>query len=78
MSYWQDDKGQVHPLARCPFCGKEVAYLLSQAEMWDTDEDLVDRYTVVCDADKKGCGATCGFRKTKEEAANSWNRRTVI
>lgn len=34
-------------------------------------------WTVICDADPKhlGCGATCGYDDTPEEAISKWNTR---
>lgn len=78
-------------LLPCPFCGKDVAELtnahtLEKCGNFDdnicscnhyTDPDLTDcpYITVVCDVNKGGCGATCGFCGDKETAADRWNRR---
>ena len=66
-------------LKRCPFCGKRKATtIVNQFELKDCpepDEDVIKRYTVVCDHDKGGCGATCGFRSSREVAALFWNTR---
>lgn len=77
MTSWEDERGYSHPLMKCPFCGADVALLISQADMWGC-EDIIDRFTVVCDRDKGGCGATCGYRGTREKAAVAWNGRTVF
>ena len=77
MACWKDDKGRVHPLAKCPFCGKEVATIVDQYELNDYHEDeIAERmYTVVCDFSNGGCGATGGFRTNEYYAALQWNTR---
>ena len=77
MRYCTDKDGNIYQLQRCPFCGMDVAAIWTQSER---DEDFVEpeRYTIVCDFEKKGCGATCGFQETIAKAVSRWNTRVVI
>ena len=66
----------------CPFCGKKVA-------SWDNcrglemcvgfeecDEDILS-VSLVCNMSAGGCGASTGFRPTKNEAIAAWNKRDI-
>lgn len=70
-------------LKPCPFCGKtdslEVSDCGSLEECGMFEECGEFAYkTVVCNVNKKGCGATSGYASTKEEAIEKWNTRTEI
>ena len=77
MNYWIDDDMQAYQLLRCPFCGTEAAEMLTQEELWDYPMNSI-RYTVCCARSRGGCGATCGFHETKQQAASRWNTRRVF
>jgi hypothetical protein len=78
-------------LKPCPFCGNETAIqVLDGNEIYLLTEYCADYnpnayYTVVCTVNedmavpspnwKKGCGASGGYAKTKEEAIKLWNHR---
>lgn len=73
----------------CPFCGADAAKIstamqLEECAMFESkdcpakqagDSGDCEFKTVVCDVHKGGCGATCGFWPTEEEAIRRWNRR---
>lgn len=63
----------------CPFCGKDLAKLITCAEEACTDDcpGKCERmtYAICCPITKGGCGATSGFRKTPKEAEAAWNKR---
>lgn len=69
-------------LSPCPFCGRKGKYI-SIAECCDDicnidyckGCDRMKYYTVVCNAQKGGCGASCGWKPTEEEAIEAWNTR---
>ena len=73
------DNEKIPKLQKCPFCGKDFATIVDQFELndyHDKDEDKYARmYTVVCDHEKGGCGATCGFKSSPYYASLSWNTR---
>ena len=71
------DNGKIPMLQKCPFCGMKVGTIVNQFELNDyhEDEDAVKMFTVVCDYDKGGCGATCGFHSSEYYAALYWNTR---
>ena len=66
-------------LKRCPFCKGQNINIIACYD--DTCDDVYcegcDKvhYTVVCNARRGGCGATCGWRATKEDAITAWNTR---
>lgn len=63
-------------LKPCPFCGR-VDKLNVREIKQILDEIVIKQYSVFCDAsgDKTGCGASCGYRRTRNEAVKAWNRR---
>lgn len=79
MKYAMDSNRITYQLQRCPFCGMEVAevWTASEAQEIPFDEER-ERYTIVCDWSKRGCGATCGFHESVSEAVKRWNTRVVI
>ena len=69
-----------YELKPCPFCGKTVSKVWSTHDCaFENGEPLVDpeRFTVVCDFNSNGCGATCGYHDTAEMAVKMWNRRVL-
>ena len=62
------NKGCQSTLRKCPFCGNKNLIII------DNDE-AYPNYSVCCDYLKGGCGSTSGFRETKEEAIELWNKR---
>ena len=71
------DNWKIPMLQKCPFCGGDVGTIVNQYELNDYQEndDAVKMFTVVCDYDKGGCGATCGFHSSEYYAALAWNTR---
>ena len=70
-------------LLPCPFCGKIDTLIvgsdleLSCKEDYDDWSELnSETFAVACDFLKGGCGATSGFRDSKEFAIHTWNTRT--
>lgn len=72
-------------LLPCPFCGKTHSPIVGAAsEVWNADEHgpypHTEFYAVFCDAStdgrRGGCGGAGGYRLTKDEAIEVWNRRT--
>ena len=77
-------------LKPCPYCGaKPPIVTVSDAyEMEDckgfqdkdncpcfTFDEPCGAYTVVCDFQQGGCGASCGYASYKEKAIKKWNLR---
>lgn len=76
-------------LKPCPHCGSinlefTDMHNLEECGNFDTDYCPCNEYdstahcaytSVVCTVQKGGCGASSGYYLTKEEAAESWNRR---
>ena len=66
----------------CPFCGKKVASwddcrgLEACAGFEECDEDIFS-VSLVCNMSAGGCGASTGFRPTKNEAIAAWNKRDI-
>lgn len=52
-------------LKECPFCGNEAKLFFGMGEMWG----------VTCKSEH--CGAIPAWHKTKEAAAEAWNRRAA-
>lgn len=47
-------------LKPCPFCG---------------GQNILGFYSMVCNVNKGGCGASSGYFSTVEKAIEAWNRR---
>ena len=66
-------------LKPCPFCGSRTApRVVSIAELESTTDNEWNNthYSVVCDKDESGCGAsTCYDNPSVDAAAEAWNRR---
>ncbi len=76
----------------CPFCGKDVAEIVTAAELedclyfecrekcprWNPLRDTIDcnLYCVVCNAIRGGCGVSTTYFDSEEKAIETWNRRT--
>lgn len=54
----------------CPHCGGTNLRIGTGRELFHDDSDC---WTVCCDYNSGGCGATAGYRGTREEAIESWN-----
>lgn len=73
-------------LLPCPFCGRSDTTRYGRSsefhEDCDGDSGNDDYFAVFCDASEPrglgGCGASSGFAKTCEEAAERWNRRPAV
>ena len=57
-------------LKPCPFCGESTVTMICRI-----NDDWRNRYSVLCDYERGGCGAESGWYHSKEEAAEAWNRR---
>lgn len=75
-------------LKHCPFCGANVAEITNAHDLEECAnfadeicpcknyEDVGCSYfTVVCNMNKGGCGASSGYYATEEKAIAAWNRR---
>lgn len=66
-------------LKPCPFCGGEKLIITDCIELEDCNNfekcEYEPYYTVCCDFNQGGCGATTGFCLNKQEAIEAWNRR---
>ena len=69
----------VQKLKSCPFCGREHGFKITSIEH-KLDDVTIKQWSVFCDAsgDKAGCGASCGYRRTKAEAIAAWNKRSEV
>lgn len=56
-------------LKPCPFCGAEEFTTVIE------DEDDNSYFLVSCDASNGGCGASCGYKRSEEDAITEWNTR---
>lgn len=74
-------------LLPCPFCGRSDTTRYGRSSEFHEDCDggdggNDDYFAVFCDASEPrglgGCGASAGFAKTCEEAAERWNRRSAV
>lgn len=67
-----ENEYDVSHLQRCPHCGKqEVLEIVCD----DETEDCSYFYSIVCNLNKGGCGASGGYRDSKKEAIETWNKR---
>ena len=83
-----EDKA-VH-LLPCPFCGQSHTLVtITAQELAEQDSDYdgefwehSESWAVICDASRPdgpgGCGANGGFKPTKDEAIEVWNRRAAL
>lgn len=66
-------------LKPCPFCGGEKLIITGCKELEECSNfEKCERtyyYTVCCDFNQGGCGASSGYRLNEEEAIEAWNRR---
>ena len=58
-------------LKPCPFCGGEKLIITNGEDL----DAYGNNYTVCCDFNQDGCGASSGYRQNIEEAIEVWNRR---
>lgn len=67
---------QPYTLIQCPFCGSltapRIANSLDMGVLGYTD---FYAFTIHCDDEEDGCGATCGYLDTEAEAIAAWNTR---
>ena len=67
-------------LKPCPFCGKtnplEISTSADITECEKCLEDTSNFVTVICNVNKGGCGATCGYHPKVKQAIKEWNQRT--
>ena len=72
-------KSKMTELKPCPFCGGEKLIITDCKELEECSNfekcEYVNCYTVCCDFEQGGCGATSGYRLHKEEAIEAWNKR---
>lgn len=65
-------------LKSCPFCNNnKISVVVDNAEysLGLIDETDV-HFKVICSTTSCGCGASSGWRNTKQEAIECWNTRT--
>jgi len=71
-------------LIYCPFCGKTVAELsnakdIEECRNYDKcphyEGEECSMFTVVCNYNNGGCGASIGYHATAEAAIETWNKR---
>lgn len=68
----------MEELKPCPYCGKKNPFLGAENEIRIAYEgDGNEVFAVCCDYTDGGCGACGGYRETKEEAVEAWNRRAA-
>lgn len=65
-------------LKPCPFCGnKNISVVVDNAEYSLGLTDETNKcFKVICSKTSCGCGASSGWRNTKQEAVDTWNSRT--
>ena len=68
-------KNELKP---CPFCGRVDNLIIDNAH-YRLDDCVIYNYRVCCSAAgyNTGCGASCGYRQTINEAIEAWNRRAT-
>lgn len=67
-------------LKPCPFCNstehiKIISCCDDSCESANCSDCDFIMYTVCCCVTSGGCGASSGYKETKEEAKEHWNRR---
>lgn len=62
LQIWEKENPFLQP---CPFCGNKAKLFFGMGEMWG----------VTCKSEH--CGAIPAWHKTKEAAAEAWNRRAA-
>ena len=70
----------MNGLNSCPFCGKSDSVMYSNCkdlgDCQNWEECVIPGHiAVVCSFLSGGCGASGGYRKTAEEAADAWDQR---
>ena len=62
----------------CPFCGGTKTLRIVSSHEDEEYFDSTECFTVSCDASSNGpggCGAACGYQRSKEKAVEAWNTR---
>ena len=81
MTYYEHE-GKVYTLQRCPFCGMEVAEVYSTKQYYEDyfvkEFNGVNKFTIICNFNRHGCGANCGYHDSIADAVARWNTRVVI
>lgn len=57
-------------LLPCPFCGKTEPIVQLNKED--------HQFQIICNVKDGGCGSSCGFEETKDEAIKLWNTRSTV
>lgn len=76
-------------LKPCPFCDAKTAIITNAHELEECsnfdyyncpcnkfESNPCNYYTIVCNVNNGGCGASTGYFLTKQKAIKAWNRRT--
>ena len=68
----------MNELKPCPFCGRIDKLIINEVHH-SLDDMVIKQYRVCCSAegDNTGCGASCGYQPTEEEAVKAWNMRNA-
>ena len=61
-------------LKPCPFCGNKAVKVCSSEEI-NGEGFSAKSYAVLCSISDGGCGASGGYKDTREEAVANWNQR---
>lgn len=66
----------MNNLEPCPFCGRTDKLIINEVRH-QLDDIEIKQYQIVCSAagDNTGCGGSCGFQRSVDEAITAWNRR---
>ena len=66
-------------LKPCPFCNSTEHLKIISCSDEKCNGDCTDcdymTFTVCCSVTSGGCGASSGYKETKEKAIKHWNRR---
>ena len=70
-------------LKPCHFCGnKNVSVITDNVSyslgIYDAETDGEVHFRVICSVTSLGCGASNGWKYSKEEAVNDWNGRKGV